>query len=207
MKSLRNLRPFAGLTGVCVLVFGIFSSQAQTLNLNYGYVSKRGQGTTNAEVIFPAGDNVIVRLTSLDTTNDVANSIIKLQAGTYGAVLTNSAASTATNVSLYGNSFIVAGDTVVFQKADKTVFSALVDTTNGVQLTFAAQIGTAVAAGDTVYRMGLTQTNLVGAGTLRKDGPAIYAAPVSKPLRILSFGGSAVSAINATAAYGAIPQY
>lgn len=197
----------ASIIGAAAIPQSRDALQAQTLNLNYGFVSKRGNGATNAEVIFPAQPDTIIRLTSYDVTGDGASSILKLQAGTYSATLTNAALSTATNVSLYGNSYIVAGDNVVFQKADNTVFSALVDTTNGVQLTFASQLGTALAAGDKVYRMGITHTNGIGAATVRKDGQAIFAAPLRNPLRLITWSNTTATAINsATAAYGSVPQ-
>src|SRR5213082_2349342 len=143
---------------------------AQTLNLNYGLVSKRANGATNAEVIFPANPNAIIRLLSYDVTGDAAGAILKLQGGTWSTTITTNALSTATNVGVALNQYIVAGDTIVFQRADNTVFSALVDTTNVLALTFTNQIGTALSVGDRVYRMGQLATNTIGAATVRKDG-------------------------------------
>jgi hypothetical protein len=185
------------------------SASAQTLNLTYGYVTKRANGATNAEVIFPAGSgSTIARLVSLDVTSDAAGGILKLQGGTYDATISVAALSTATNCAVLGNSYIVAGDTVVFQKADGTVFSAAVDSTNAVtNINLTAQIGTALAAGDKVYRMGLLATNTIGAATVRKEGPAIFAARLRSPIRLLSYGATTATAINsATVAYGSTPE-
>lgn len=182
---------------------------AQTLNLNYGYVTKRANGATNAEVIFPAGSgSTIARLVSLDVTSDAAGGILKLQGGTYSATISATAASSATNCSVLGNLYIVAGDTVVFQKADNTVFSAAVDSTNAAtNINLTAQLGTALAVGDKVYRMGLLATNTIGNATVRKEGTAIFAAPLRNPLRLLSYGATTATAINsATVAYGSTPE-
>lgn len=190
----------AALTLVCL---------AQTLNLDYGYVTKRAYGATNAEVIFPAGSgSTIARLVSYDVTSDVAGGILKLQAGTYGATIGAAALSTATNCSVLGNSYIVADDIVVFQKADGTVFSATVHGTNAAtNINLTAQIGTALAAGDKVYRMGLMATNAIGAATVRKEGTAIFAAPLRNPIRLLSWGAGTNTGINsATVAYGTAPE-
>lgn len=183
---------------------------AQTLNLDYGYVTKRANGATNAEVIFPAASDKIARLVSFDVTSDAAGGILKLQGGTYGATISASALSTATNCSVLANLYIVAGDTVVFQKADNTVFSAAVDSTNAAtNINLTAQLGTALAVGDRVYRMGLLATNAIGNATVRKENAgAIFAAPLRNPIRLLSYGASSATAINsATVAYGTAPEH
>jgi hypothetical protein len=174
---------------------------AQTLNLNYGYVSLRGNGATNAEVIFPANTDAIFRLTSYEVTNDTAAAILKLQAGTYGATISSNAASSSTNCTVLGNSYIVANDTVVFQKADNTTFSATVSSTNGTTINLTGQLGTALAAGDKVYRMGILHTNLVGSATVKKDGPCIFAAPLRQPMRLLTYGNTTITAISSASGF------
>lgn len=200
-------RTFIALTAVAAAVMAVL---AQTLNLDYGYVTKRANGGTNAEVIFPASSgSVIARLVSYDVTSDAAGGILKLQGGTYGATISASALSTATNCSVLGNLYIVADDNVVFQKADGTVFSATVHSTNAAtNINLTAQLGTALAVGDKIYRMGLLATNAIGNATVRKEnGGAIFAAPLRNPIRLLSWGASSATAINsATVAYGATPD-
>jgi len=189
------------LLTLLALALSAFSLQAQTLNLNYGFVSLRANGATNAEVIFPANTDAIFRLTSYDITNDTAGAIVKLQAGTYGATINATASSSATNCVVIGNSYIVANDTVVFQKADNTVFSATCHSTNGTTINLTGQLGTALAAGDKIYRMAILHTNLVSAATVRKDGICIFAAPLRQPMRLLTFGNTTITAINSASGY------
>jgi hypothetical protein len=209
-KNLKSLKSVVALAAAIIgLAFLVLPAQAQTTYLNYGYVSKRAGGAvTNTEVIFPQRDNAIIRLTSYDVTGDNAACVLRLQGGTYASTVVSNALSTATNVYLLGNSYIVAGDIVVFQKATGQPFSATVDLTNSTQLTFAAQLGVALTAGDKVYRMANLATNTVGNATVRKDGPGIFASQVSMPLRLFSYGSASATAINsATAAYGCTPDY
>lgn len=182
------------------------AAQAQTIFLNYGYVSKRAGGAvTNAEVIFPAADQRIIRLTSYDVTGDHANCILRLQGGTYYSLISSNQITTDTNLWLSANLYIVTGDTIVVQKTSGAsrgqTFSALVDSTNLMKLGFATQLGVAVAAGDKVYRMANLGTNTIGSATVRKDGVAIWASQISTPLRLFSYGSTTATAINSATAH------
>ncbi len=200
-------RKLTVLTLIAAFCF-LLSALAQTLNLDYGYVTKRANGATNAEAIFPAAQGKIARLVSYDVTSDAAGGILKLQGGTYAATISVAALSTATNCAVLANLYLVANDDVVFQKADGTVFSGTVYSTNAVtNINLSAQLGTALAAGDRVYRMGLLATNAIGTNTVRKDGPGLFAAPLRNPIRLLSWGATTATAINsATVAYGTAPE-
>jgi len=173
----------AMLLAACFTPLVSLDAQAQSV-IDYGYVTKSASGTTTAEVIFPANDEASLRLLSYDYRTDLASAPLVIYSGTRRYDVLSNSLSTATNIIVRTNTSISSNDVVVVQAADGTTFSATVwGTGGGTNIYLTGQLGTAVAAGASVYRMSASASIYPGStNETRIAGEAIYGAQLRMPL-------------------------
>lgn len=188
---------------------------SSTLVLN----SSTGLTTNDNVVITQTGQNsfrmVIATTgtsTNLPTIVLTGGLPIALPVGAAFHELTNSwtlrvaALAADTSITLTNSTALSPADNIVLLPATGGVFENTVNTTNGTLVTtsvnFTGQIGQAMAAGDSLYKLGTENTTIVGATTLRLNGTAIRAADQGRPVRLRVTGTSACSINNATVQYG-----
>lgn len=195
------MKKFLLLTALlCALILTPLLPAAE---IDYGYVSKTGSGTTSAEVVFPKNNAYTLRLISLDVRTDLASSTVKFYGGTATYTVATAALSTATNVIVTSSGSAASNDVAVIQASDGSTFTALIHgNVGGTNLQFSAQLGTAVAAGATIHRMDKVHTVYpVTTNEFRLNAECIFAPQLRQPLLVRATGTSSVKINNASVHY------
>lgn len=171
--------------------------------IDYGYVSKSGTGTTSADVVFPRNTAYTLRLISLDVRTDLASSTVKLYGGTADYTVSTAALSTATNIIVTSSGSAASNDVAVIQASDGSTFTATIHgNVGGTNLQFSGQLGTAVAAGATVHRMDKVHTLYpTSTNEFRLHAECIFAPQLRQPLLVRATGTSSVKINNASVHY------
>jgi hypothetical protein len=186
-----------------ILACGAVLVVALSANAAGDYVTKNASGTTSATVYFNAEPLKQVRLVGAIATSDKAASVLSIRAGTSSyVIISNNATTTATDHFLTFTNGLAANDVLMLQRADGTAASGIVSAvvTNKVTLT-SGGFGSAVAAGDQIYKLSAATTIKVGAATAVYQGEALYAGTRGRPIRVVLDGTSACSLDSVTARY------
>lgn len=201
MKTLKHL------VSCLLLLAGLlcFGLPALAAEIDYGYVSKTGTGSSTADVVFPHKTSKTLRLLSLDVSTDLTNCAVKFYGGTTTYTASAASLSTATNIVVLANTSCASNDVVVVQASDGSTFTATVWGTSGTtNIYMTGQLGTAVASGATVHRMSKVHTiHPASTNEFRLSGEAIFAPQLRQPLLVRATGTSAVTINNATVHYDA----
>jgi len=159
--------------------------------------AETGTGTTLASVVVPVGNGRPV-VTYISATSDKAASVLQFLKCTAGAQ-TLTVATNASQAVIYvpASSFWAANDLAVLRhKTTDTYERVKVSATNGLTaLTLTASLGTAVVAGDVLYKMSNAGTIPVGAATKEITTVGVYQAPSGLPV-IVDLDGTSACKIN-----------
>lgn len=151
---------------------------------------------------------VVSNLITTTTTNAesiyVGSRVYLLTTNLYAASIAAAASSTALTIVTNIGPGLTNGDSILISPATGGHIVRQVGTYTSYlyqRVIFTAALGTALAAGDTVYQVGQTNTAPVGAATLRLS-PTAWAIPQAVPARVVLDGTSACSINSVLVNYG-----
>lgn len=162
-------------------------------NAWHGHLSANASNTNIYTVVVSSG---------IGSALAASQAIYKLT-NTYTAILSASANDYTAVFDVSTN--LASGTSVILLPTAGGVFrNTLLD--SGVNypvssLTFTGQVGLVLAPGDAVWYLGTTNSTVVGAATLRRNGDALFSADRGRPVRAVVTGTSACSINSMTGFY------
>jgi hypothetical protein len=185
-KQMKNL--FLGLVVFAVALVSSVSLEAQTFsgtgtdvstNLNYFIATARGAGTA--------------RINFISATSDKAGSVVQFY--TSGAPVTITAAGAATNtVTAVGTGNFSGSDIVIVRHVSADTYErAVVDSVTATNITWSANLGSATAIGDLLYKASTASTIPVGNATVTVNaaGGGLFNGREGRPTLLVLDGTSA----------------
>jgi hypothetical protein len=164
--------------------------------------AETGTGTTLASVVVPLGLGRPV-VTYVSATSDKAASVLQFKKCTAGAqTLTLATNASQAVVHVPASSFWAANDVgVLWHKSVDSYERVTVSATNGLTaLTLSANLGTAVVAGDQLFKMSNAGTIPVGNATKEITTVGVYHSPPGLPV-VIDLDGTSACKINLATGY------
>ena len=156
-------------------------------------------GSTLSHVVVPAGGRDRVRVQYASATSDKAGSLLSLKAPGRSATVTATSATGQKVVNCVPYAGAAANDVVVlFSNATGTGVRGVVASVQaGVSITLVANLGLALAPGDTVHLMATAGQIPVGAATKEANAPTVFVVHQGRAL--LEVDGTSACRINLVA--------
>lgn len=178
------------LTGLSLTGLLLGACRTEAAVPQYSNRTGNGNGTSGAEVIFPADPTTQLRLVSIQWQSDTNTALLEFQSGVgaYSCLRTNRA-TTDTTQEVASTAGLITNRWLIYQRADgpfATNFKALiVATNNGTNIILGSGgFGTITRAGDSLYTMGETNSVFIGATTNWQNGEALYVGNVGRPIKV-----------------------
>jgi hypothetical protein len=167
------------------------------------YKPASAQGTTSAEVIFPADPVLQIRVVGAIGSSDKASSVFSFRGGgTPAAITVASTNLSATNIYVGGYVGFSTNDLIVIQTPATNRTLTVWGLANGTNVITTAAVGVTQYVGSEIFDLGAATTLKCGAITNTSyQGEAIYVAPRGRPLRVLLDGTSYSSLDSVTVHY------
>ena len=156
-------------------------------------------GSTLSHVVVPAGGRDRIRVQYASATSDKAGSLLSLKAPDRSATVTATSATGQKVVNCVPYAGAAAADVVVlFSNATGTGVRGVVASVQaGVSITLVANLGLALAPGDTVHLMATAGQIPVGAATKEANAPTVFV--VHQGPALLEVDGTSACRINLVA--------
>ena len=156
-------------------------------------------GSTLSHVVVPAGGRDRVRVQYVSATSDKAASLLLFKTATKSAAVTATGAANQTVVSCVPYAGAAANDVVVlFSKVSGTGVRGVVASVQaGASITLSANLGLALAPGDTVHLMAAAGQVPVGAATKEINAPTVFV--VHEGPALIELDGTAACRVNLVA--------
>lgn len=153
-------------------------------------------GSTLSHVVVPAGGRDRIRVQYVSATSDKAASLLLFKRSSTSATVTDAGATNQKVVKCVPYTGAAANDVVViFSKASGTGARGVVASVQtGVSVTLAANLGVALAPGDTIYLMAAAGQIPVGATTKEVNAPTVFV--VHEGPALLELDGTSACRIN-----------
>lgn len=156
--------------------------------------SRYASGSTSAAVLFDSIRGQGWNVTSAESTSDLAGSLITYQAKLVTTPTYRVTASGSTSqavIALNATTGIASNDVCYVKPASGLGYVVTVIGTTSSNITASANLGTAVAAGDTVAEINTILTVPVGAASINRNGVGLVKTVGDSPLRAVVTGTSA----------------
>ncbi len=156
-------------------------------------------GSTLSHVVVPAGGRDRIRVQYASATSDKAGSLLALKAPAKSTTVTATSAANQTVVNCVPYAGAAQNDVVVlFSNATGTGVRGVVASVQaGVSITLGANLGLALAPGDTVHLMAAAGQIPVGAATKEANAPTVFV--VHQGPALLEVDGTTACRINLVA--------
>jgi hypothetical protein len=156
-------------------------------------------GSTLSHVVVPAGGRDRVRVQYVNATSDKAASLLTFKAPTTSTIVTATSASNQAVVNCVPYTGAAANDVVVlFSSVTGTGVRGVVTSVQaGVSITLTANLGLALAPGDTVHLMTSRAQIPVGAATKEANAPTVFV--VHEGPALIELDGTSACRINLVA--------
>lgn len=156
-------------------------------------------GSTLSHVVVPAGGRDRTRVQYVNATSDKAGSLLTFKAPSASTPVTAASAANQTVVNCVPYAGAAQNDVVVlFSFATGTAVRGVVTSVQaGVSITLTANIGLALAPGDTVHLMAAKAQIPVGAATKEANAPTVFA--VMEGPALIELDGTSACRINLVA--------
>ncbi|MBN8459428.1 MAG: hypothetical protein J0M04_16490 [Verrucomicrobia bacterium] len=156
-------------------------------------------GSTLSHVVVPAGGRDRIRVQYVSATSDKATSLILFKTSTKSAAVTATGAANQAVVSCVPYAGAAANDVVVlFSKVSGTGVRGVVTSVQaGASITLTANLGLAMAPGDTVHLMTAAGQVPVGAATKEINAPTVFV--VHEGPALIELDGTAACRVNLVA--------
>ena len=168
----------------CLSLAAAFKSPAATPS--YSNKNAGGNGTSGAEVIFPADPQGQIRLVSVQWQSDTNTGALEFQTavGAYTASYTNRS-TTDTTQCVSSTSGLVTNTWLVLQHLGVCYKALLVATNSGTNAILGSGgWGVISSVNDAVYPLSTTNTISVGATTNWQNGEALFVGNLGRPVRV-----------------------
>ena len=156
-------------------------------------------GSTLSHVVVPAGGRDRTRVQYVNATSDKAGSLLTFKGATASTTITATSASNQAVVNCVPYTGAAQNDVVVlFSFATGTAVRGVVTSVQaGVSVTLTANLGLALAPGDTVHLMTSRAQIPVGAATKEANAPTVFA--VMEGPALIELDGTSACRINLVA--------
>jgi hypothetical protein len=156
-------------------------------------------GSTLSHVVIPAGGRDRIRLQYASATSDKAASLLTLKSASKSATVTAASASNQAVVNCVPYAGAATNDIVVlFSKVTGTGVRGVVTSVQaGVSITLTANLGLALAPGDTIHLMATAGQIPVGAATKEANAPTVFV--VHEGPALIELDGTSACRINLVA--------